>query len=184
MIVSSEPEKLTLLDDDAPLPLKEEPIDLSKNLQQTAAKEPENNSIVAEFDVISKSDDDDEFAQLATESLSKNPAPIAVERLPESVSPQVLSENWSTLAQADNSESNFDDDLEDDPFDTTFAENILPGKAELKVIEKEFLNAEVEFDSVDKYTNLINKVSISVTDPTGQRESVSSLDRISGKKTT
>lgn len=75
-------------------------------------------------------------------------------------------------------------DFEDDPFDTTFAENILPGKAELKLIENEILNASDEFDfnprSQEKLSELIKStVSIQITDPTGQRESVSSLDRIS-----
>ena len=74
--------------------------------------------------------------------------------------------------------------IEEDPFDTSFAENILPGKAELKVIENEILKEESEFvfDSPgdDKLSQIISKVSIKVTDPAGQRESISSLDRVSG----
>lgn len=74
---------------------------------------------------------------------------------------------------------------EDDPFDTTFAENILPGKVELKLIEKEILsNDHDDFDfnprAEEKLAELIkSKVSIQVTDPSGARESVSSLDRVS-----
>lgn len=48
--------------------------------------------------------------------------------------------NFSAIAQ---------DDFEleaDDPFDTTFAENILPGKAELKLIEKDILDNDVDFN--------------------------------------
>lgn len=83
--------------------------------------------------------------------------------------------------------SNLEDNvngIEDDPFDTAFAENILPGKAELKVIENEILNSENDLDfnprAEEKISVIINKVSIQVTGPAGQRESVSSLDRISG----
>lgn len=45
---------------------------------------------------------------------------------------------------------------EEDPFDTTFAENILPGKTELKFIEKELEELPATAD-----------VSISLTDPAG-----------------
>lgn len=76
---------------------------------------------------------------------------------------------------------------ESDPFDTSFATNILPGKAELKLIESEILNSanDIDFDpraSSHKFDSILNsKVSIQVTNPGGQRESISSLDRISGK---
>lgn len=78
------------------------------------------------------------------------------------------------------------DEIEDvDPFDTAFAENILPGKAELKIIESEILNSENDIDfnprAEERISEIINKVSIQVTGPAGQRESVSSLDRISGR---
>lgn len=67
----------------------------------------------------------------------------------------------------------------DDPFDTTFAENILPGKAELKIIEDEILNTEISEIVEEKFSDLIiSKVSIHVTNPTGERESISSLDRV------
>lgn len=80
-----------------------------------------------------------------------------------------------------------DFDVESDPFDTSFAANILPGKAELKLIENEILNSanDIDFDprapsnKLDSILN--NKVSIQLTNPGGQRESISSLDRISGK---
>lgn len=84
-------------------------------------------------------------------------------------------------------DSNFEENVngvEDDPFDTAFAENILPGKAELKIIENEILNSENDLDfnprAEEKISEIINKVSIQVTGPAGQRESISSLDRISG----
>jgi hypothetical protein len=75
--------------------------------------------------------------------------------------------------------------LSEDPFDTSFAENIAPGKAELKIIESEILREENDLDfdprAEDKLSQIITKVSIKVTDPAGQRESISSLDRVSGR---
>lgn len=75
-------------------------------------------------------------------------------------------------------------DIDNDPFDTAFAENILPGKAELKLLENEILNANEEnaFRPEDKLKQILNsKVSIHLTNPGGERESISSLDRIAGK---
>lgn len=73
------------------------------------------------------------------------------------------------------------EELDVDPFDTTFAENILPGKAELKLIESEILNANItdtQSNIAEKYSHIIHyNVSIQLTNPTGERESISSLDR-------
>jgi hypothetical protein len=70
-----------------------------------------------------------------------------------------------------------------DPFDTSFAENILPGKAELKLIENEILccsdleinearilsQSDSDFDfNPREDENVISTVSIQITDPTGQ----------------
>lgn len=71
---------------------------------------------------------------------------------------------------------------QDDPFDTSFANNILPGKAELKVIENEILNAqdETSFNVENKLNRILqSNVKIHLTNPIGQRESISSLDRVS-----
>lgn len=70
-----------------------------------------------------------------------------------------------------------------DPFDTSFAENILPGKAELKLIENEILccsdldvnearilsQSDSDFDfNPREDEKVVSSVSIQITDPTGQ----------------
>lgn len=81
--VSSPPK--TLLDDDAPLPLSDAPIDLSKTIHQIKAptvtpleehKRLVARDVIAEFDVITdaktpEDEDDKEFEILAAESLAK-----------------------------------------------------------------------------------------------------------------
>lgn len=66
-----------------------------------------------------------------------------------------------------------------DPFDTSFAENILPGKAELKLIEDEILGGRLavneesillrssESDVEDQVFQVHSTVSIHITDPAG-----------------
>lgn len=69
--------------------------------------------------------------------------------------------------------------VEVDPFDTTFAENILPGKAELKIIENEILNDDLDFDPRASQNSLPNTVSINITYSSGRKESLSLVDRVS-----
>lgn len=185
--VPDSPPKKTLLDEDEPIPLSDEPVDLSKTLHQIPVQTPpkekdnKNEDILAEFDVIKKKediDDDDEFALLAAESLCKTLATPALSSAPLTNGTVEELSNWKPF---DETQEECGD--EDDPFDTKFAENILPGKAELKIIEEEILSADVDFNPrvSDKFNEIISKVSIQVTDPGGQRESISSLDRVSGK---
>lgn len=88
---------------------------------------------------------DDEFAILAAESLSKKPPPPRPQ--PPSVKPE--------QGNAEVDEAPFIQG--DDPFDTTFASEILPGKFELKLIEKEILEKEipVTHSSVEEKINLV-----------------------------
>lgn len=169
----------TLLDDDAPNPLAEVPIDLSINLQRfEPPTENFYNNTISKLTPKVEDEDDEEFAILAAESLTKTP--IAPKTTVASTSANAQGENWAAFA----TESVELEVVEEDPFDTSFAENIVPGKTELKLIENEILNQEnnLEFHSPveNKLTKIINKVSINVTDPTGQRESITSLDRVSG----
>lgn len=188
--VPDSPPKKTLLDDDEPIPLPDEPVDLTKTLHQIsspappveASKENKNEDILAEFDVIKKKDeddDDDEFALLAAESLSKTPAALAPTLVSLTNGTVDKPSDWKPFGEA----AKETEEESDDPFDTTFADNILPGKAELKVIEQEILKADdVDFNprAAEKFNEIVSKVSIQVTDPGGQRESISSLDRVSG----
>ncbi|GJQ77440.1 stnB [Trypoxylus dichotomus] len=180
--------KATLLDDDAPSDLLNTPIDLSQNLQlqlstTSVSKEQEvigkQIDILQDFDNVAKkaaeNDEDDEFALLAAESLTRkvvNTVPVVSNATASVV--EVDKESWNAFSEEKVDKQ--DDELsnEDDPFDTTFAENILPGKAELKIIENEILNV-VEEVSRDN----ILKVSIQVTNPTGQQESIVTANRVS-----
>lgn len=71
-----------------------------------------------------------------------------------------------------------------DPFDTSFAENILPGKAELKLIESEILgcsdieinearilsqsDSDFDFNPRENEERVVSTVSIQITDPAGK----------------
>lgn len=219
---------VSLLDDDAE-DIPDVAVDLSVSLHtQFIQKNPESEDnldnqkdILNAFDTITQEDDDDEFAQLAAESLVK---PVAAEipvipTLP--AEPVIVDGSWSAFedskvkpnrpppprpasgpnlnpaAATDDLSQQDPDSLSDfecdgpDPFDTAFAENILPGKAELKQIEEEILNSQpagipnsdsdFDFDPrADEKPYINNRrkssVHIHVTDPTGIRESISGFE--------
>lgn len=111
-----------------------------------------SKSIVEEFDVVGQADLpsssvvdvdddlDDEFAALAQESVLKE----------------------STKDPLDSSVCEGDDGV--DPFDTTFASNVLPGKFELKLIEEEILLKEHDFPSITLPKHLENIPSVRLND--------------------
>lgn len=156
--------------------------------------------------------DDDEFAQLAAESISKPKEVLDITAIKTDAPAIVEVDGWAAFQDSsasagneegpvvtkkqpparptqgptivNNQETKNTDDLEIndvDPFDTTFAENILPGKVELKLIEKEILE-DLDFDpraeekNPSKFNNrILSGVHIHVTDPAGERESISGL---------
>ncbi|XP_075233825.1 stoned A [Lycorma delicatula] len=127
-------------------------------------------SIISEFDTISHVDDrsqndtlpngkleydddiDDEFAVLAAESLTKevptvSPLTVAAQQQQHSEnqfqdgkSISVLSPIKKKFVEAEEGNEFVND--ENDPFDTSFAAEILPGKYELKLIEEEILKED------------------------------------------
>ncbi|KAL1506697.1 hypothetical protein ABEB36_006013 [Hypothenemus hampei] len=160
-VESEEPIK-TLLDDDE-IPLPDEPIDLSKTLYvppsqptEISPVEGKTQDVVKEFE----DEDDKEFEALAAESLSKKPinnGSTVVLPAPSAVVVDKV-EDWKPFDEERiNTKNEFDLTHEDDPFDTTFAENILPGKAELKLIEREILENDDNFDprALDSKENFI-----------------------------
>lgn len=114
--------------------LVEEFVPLSTELHQTTKE------------TVVEDELDDEFAQLAVESLSKKTQPP-----PRPEPPTVNTEEEEDDVFVD----------EDDPFDTTFATQVLPGKFELKLIEKEILESEisVKVDTVEEKINVVLKNS-------------------------
>ncbi|GLV35234.1 stoned A [Carabus blaptoides fortunei] len=186
----------SLLDDDF-IPLDNIPIDLSgaslhpvPDITASSFCELEDSTqeFIAEFDSIHSKentvsttlindDEDDEFAQLAAESLAKKASfstPVLLPTQTEDTEAHTFNVEFQEEFQASEDE--------EDPFDTTFTEKILPGRAELKLIENEIFNANIEIivpNVEEKFSQLIkSQVSINIINPTGERESVSSLDRV------
>ncbi|KAF5290562.1 hypothetical protein FQA39_LY14691 [Lamprigera yunnana] len=179
--------KVSLLNDDAPLPLADEPIDLSKPLYLTSSSVSEtetnyNKSVHTIKDELIEDEDDKEFALLASESLTKEKIVVTV--LPTTVS-ESIKDTWEAFNENTKAVikklADHDEILESDPFDTTFAENVVPGRYELKLIENEILNDENDFEFNPRVEENLDeviqsKVSIQVTDPAGLQNC---LDRIS-----
>lgn len=166
-VISTQPLK-SILDEESEFVSDE--IDLSINLATTlphpsplverkdlgTSKEVQDKqcskSIVEEFDIVGQADLppssvvdvddelDDEFAALAHESVLKE----------------------STKDPLDSSVCEGDDGV--DPFDTTFASNVLPGKFELKLIEEEILLKEHDFPSITLPKHLENIPSVRLND--------------------
>ncbi|XP_072401483.1 protein stoned-A [Diabrotica undecimpunctata] len=138
-VVTDEPQEVqkTLLDDDF-IPLPEEPIDLNNpipfpqavatvNVADTQIKQEIDNKkdIISEFDVISKLDDEDdlEFEALAAESLSR---PIVANQSFPVDTGSVVPQNIKWGAFGDEIKEEDEEVLADDPFDTTFADRVVP----------------------------------------------------------
>uniref|UniRef100_A0A146L8Y6 Protein stoned-A n=2 Tax=Lygus hesperus TaxID=30085 RepID=A0A146L8Y6_LYGHE len=152
----------------SPLPkskLKESPkdkgIDLKNLLEEfvpSFGTAEVNDSLVPPVSTRDEVDDlDDEFAALATESLHKtSEKPKPPKPPPPQVPPQ------PATAQALSDEEDFN--LEDDPFDTSFATQVLPGKFELKLIEKEILDENIlvlEKDTQSKINDVLKNSELS-----------------------
>ncbi|KAF6211594.1 hypothetical protein GE061_012107 [Apolygus lucorum] len=117
-----------------------------------------NDTLVPPVSTQDDVDDlDDEFAALASESLHKtSEKPKPPKPPPPQVPPQP--------ATAQNLSDEDDFNLEDDPFDTSFAAQVLPGKFELKLIEKEILNentAVLEKDTQSKINDVLKNSELS-----------------------
>ncbi|KAJ8945435.1 hypothetical protein NQ318_009891 [Aromia moschata] len=165
----------TLLDED-PVCLPDKPISLINPTSETATnravQETTENSrdIVSEFDVIANTricedPDDQEFEALAAESLSKTATVLQSLPVATSVGP-IEDIEWNAFDEKKIEE------IEVDPFDTTFAENILPGKTELRIIEQEILNDNAAFEFKGAF-------SIQITDSAGQKDVFVANSRVS-----
>ncbi|KAJ8934044.1 hypothetical protein NQ314_013619 [Rhamnusium bicolor] len=177
-LVPPEGAQKTLLDDD-PIPLSDEPITLIHPPNLTTHLElhktfDSNKDIINEFDTIvnaSNDPDDEEFEALAAESLSKSAK--VLHSLPATNSSGPIEDvQWNAF------EDKKFGNLEVDPFDTSFAENILPGKAELKIIENEIFNDDQNFKFVEEHSQVVNGVSIQITDSIIQRNIIQTENRV------
>ncbi|TGZ43825.1 Uncharacterized protein DBV15_08503 [Temnothorax longispinosus] len=176
--VAAEPTEVekTLLDDDSDLP--DIPVDLTKlppvfprpvspvtptpvqeSTTSTTTEKTSNGPLdISEFEVLKEKTVLEEIPDLDDAEFDLNVTPNESTRLEEAEDPFAAKEPETTDFQTEIIEASFEAATfvdEADPFDTTFADNILPGKTELKFIEKELEELPV------------SEVSISLTDPAG-----------------
>lgn len=164
----------TLLDDDSDLP--DIPIDLTKlppvlprpvspvtpvavqeGTTSTAEKTSNGPLDISEFEVLKEKTVLEEIPDLDDAEFDLNVTPNET-HLEEADDPFAAKEPETTDFQSEIIEASFEAATfvdEADPFDTTIADNLVPGKAELKFIEKELEELPV------------SGVSISLTDPAG-----------------
>lgn len=163
----------TLLDDDSDLP--DIPVDLTKlppvlprpvtpvNDQEAATPSrteiaPNGPLDISEFEILKEKTALEEIPDLDDTEFDLDAAPDEPVHLEEADDPFAAKEPETVDFQTEIIEASFEAATfadEADPFDTTFATNILPGKTELKFIEKELEELPV------------SEVSISLTDPAG-----------------
>ncbi|XP_014480690.1 PREDICTED: protein stoned-B-like [Dinoponera quadriceps] len=152
---SAEPVK-TLLDDDSDLP--DIPVDLTKlpavlARPEEAAIEENGPLDISEFEVLKeKTSVLEEIPDLEDGEFDLDES-IRLEQADDPFATKETSDFQGEIIEASFEAATFADEA--DPFDTTFADNILPGKTELKFIEKELEELPV------------SEVSISLTDPAG-----------------
>lgn len=162
----------TLLDDDSDLP--DIPVDLTKlppvlprpatpvaPVQEVATptdKTANGPLDISEFEVLKEKTVLEEIPDLDDAEFDLNAASDESIHLEQADDPFAAKESDTVDFQTEIIEASFEAATfvdEADPFDTTIAENILPGKTELKFIEK-------ELDELP-----VSDVSISLTDPSG-----------------
>lgn len=164
----------TLLDDDSDLP--DIPVDLTKlppvlprpvtpvtplqeDTTSIAAEKTLNGPLdISEFEVLKEKTVLEEIPDLDDAEFDLNAAPDEPAHFEEANDPFAAKEPETVDFQTEIIEASFEAATfvdEADPFDTTFADNILPGKTELKFIEKELEELPV------------SEVYISLTDPAG-----------------
>ncbi|CAG5096057.1 Similar to stnA: Protein stoned-A (Drosophila melanogaster) [Cotesia congregata] len=169
---ASEPVQVekTLLDDDSDLP--DIPIDLTNlpsilprpvtpdvNLSDENNKLSEGPIDISEFEILREKTILEEIPDLDDDFDLDGPVE-APAGLVEDDDPFAEKEPEGVLAEVEIIEASFEVATfvnEEDPFDTTFADNLVPGKTELRFIEKE----------LDELPD--SEVTISLTDPAGLR---------------
>ncbi|XP_047028422.1 protein stoned-B-like [Helicoverpa zea] len=205
--VSSEPVEKSILDIDADIPITT-PIDLSVSLhtallqqnnqgEQETAPTKETSTI---SDRPSVDEEIDEFTLLAAKSLETG-SEIPKLADTEIKAEPVLQESWSAF-EADKNEFVFAESIvedqidvvdpyldQDDPFDTSFADAVIPVTQFQINKEAAILEDDDDFDprSEEVCVRLNNRrkssVRIHLTDPSGIRESITSDDIIDKEET-
>ncbi|CAH0727291.1 unnamed protein product, partial [Brenthis ino] len=206
----NEPVEKSILDFDTDVPITT-PIDLSVSLhtsllqqqQQKATNEEEIQAVTNEEKFNESEDAEiDEFTLLAAESLEVKSAITKLEEKEIKVEP-VLQESWSAF-EADKNETVFaegivEDQLDvidpyidqDDPFDTSFADAVVPGtnfdqvKQEAVILEEDDdFDPRAEEVQVKLNNRRKSSVRIHLTNPSGLRESITSDDIVDNEVST
>lgn len=205
-ITVTEPIETSILDIDADIPISS-PIDLSVSLHTSLIQQSKRDSEVdlSTFEQVlsaqleNTEEEFDEFTLLAAESLEASAEVIKLEENAIKLEP-VLQESWSAF-EADKNESVFaecivEDQIDvldpyldqDDPFDTSFADAVVPLTQSHQVQrEAVILEEDDDFDPrAEEIQTILNNrrkssVRIHLTDPSGLRESITSDDVIEKK---
>lgn len=206
-VITTEPVEKSILDFDSDIPILT-PIDLSVSLHTSLVQQNKKDSEVdlsaieyvsSEVPVNTEEDEFDEFALLAAESLEASAVVIKLKESAIKVEP-VLQESWSAF-EADKNKSVFAESIvedqidildpyldQDDPFDTSFADVVVPSTQSHQVQrEAVILEDDDDFDpraeEIQKILNNRRKSSVRIhlTDPSGLRESLTSDDIIEKK---
>ncbi|XP_041981296.1 protein stoned-A [Aricia agestis] len=198
-VIESEPVEKSILDLDTDIPISS-PIDLSVSLhtvllqqQKSEAQEELEEAKEETKQPPEEETEIDEFTLLAAESLETKTEVIKLEEK-EIVLEPVLQESWSAF-EADKNESVFAEGIvedqfdvldpyidQDDPFDTSFADAVVPKTTEQIKQEAVILEDDEDFDPRaeeyrEKYNNRRkSSVRIHLTNPAGIRESITSDD--------
>lgn len=202
----SEPVEKSILDIDADIPILS-PIDLSVSLHTSLIQQNKKDSevdlstfeqVTSEQPENTEEDEFDEFTLLAAESLEASSEVIKLEENAIKLEP-VLQESWSAF-EADKNETVFaecivEDQIDvidpyldqDDPFDTSFADAVVPLTQSQVQKEAAILEEDDDFDPRAEEIQIIlnnrrkSSVRIHLTDPSGLRESITSDDIIDKK---
>lgn len=200
---ASEPVEKSILDTDADIPITT-PIDLSVSLHTSLIQQKKAKDIFgseAKNEITNEEEDElDEFALLAAESLEVSGEVTRLEEKEIKVEP-VLQESWSAF-EADKNETLFAEGIvedqidvidpyldQDDPFDTSFADAVIP-VTQPQQIKKEpvIIEEDDDFDprADENRARLNNRrkssVRIHLTNPSGLRESITSDDTVENNK--
>lgn len=200
----SEPIEKSILDIDPDIPISS-PIDLSVSLHTSLIQQNKKDSEVdlSTFEQVTseqpEEEEFDEFTLLAAESLEASAEVIKLDENAIKLEP-VLQESWSAF-EADKNELVFaecivEDQIDvldpyldqDDPFDTSFADAVVPlTQSHQAQREAVILEEDDDFDPrAEEIQILLNNrrkssVRIHLTDPSGLRESITSDDIIEKK---
>lgn len=202
-VVVSEPVEKSILDFDSDIPINT-PIDLSVSLHTSLIQQSNKCDQETDYSHAEKppeEDEFDEFTLLAAQSLEAQNTEVTKLAETDIKLEPVLQESWSAF-EADKNENVFAESIiedqidvidpyldQDDPFDTSFADAVIPSTQIQVKKEAIILEDDDDFDPRAEEIQVIlnnrrkSSVRIHLTDPSGLRESITSDDIIDKEET-